>query len=224
MLLKDRDVEYLLIRPKVPDRCKIVFLLHGFAQRASHMMNLIGKSIAKNIPNAYICSINGFHKCKGFEDRRRYDWLRYDGKIWDKNAIQHTANKTSILLTGFIEDRLKEFNLAYKDFAFVGFSQGTRVSLHVALRMNQKCAGVLGYSGALSLPGMIADELKSKPQILLIHGDNDKILQPSESILAANLLRNLGVQVDVNILQNLEHTINKDGVELGIKFLRKIFS
>jgi len=229
MLLKNNDagIEYLLQKPHCNDQKKnkkIAFLLHGFAQRASHMMNMVGKQISKEIPNTYVCSINGFHACKGYEGKKRYDWLRYDGYNWDKDSIQFTANKTAKILEVFIDHALEEYDLEYKDFVLVGFSQGTRVSLHTALRLKNSCAGVLGFSGALSLPEMLSKEVVSRPPVCLIHGDGDEVLPLTESVMAKKSLEEVGISVELEIIEDLGHTVNEKALNKGLEFLRKVLS
>jgi pimeloyl-ACP methyl ester carboxylesterase len=50
------------------------------------------------------------------------------------------------------------------------------IALHVALRRAQAAAGVVGFSGALLGPERMAGELRSKPPVLLIHGDADSVV------------------------------------------------
>lgn len=201
---------------------KLVFMFHGFAQRASHMANILGKKFSETLPQLCIYSLNGLHECKGFEGKRRYDWLSYD-ENWSINSIQKSIKNTSDVINNFINDKLKEHNLSNKDLALVGFSQGARVALHVGLTRNEACAGILGYSGALSLPQYLAKQVQAKPEVMLIHGDEDKILPCEESINAAEILNNLDVQTSVKIITDLEHKINERGVDIGTEFLKRIF-
>ncbi len=51
-------------------------------------------------------------------------------------------------------------------------------SLYVALRRPEPIAAVLGYSGALLAPELLAAEIKSRPPVLLVHGDADQVVPP----------------------------------------------
>ncbi len=103
--------------------------------------------------------------------------------------------------------------------ALVGFSQGAMVALYVALRRPAPCAAVLSYAGALLGGESLADELRAKPPVLLVHGDADPIV-PYESLAAAvQTLGALGVPVRWHTARGVGHGIDPDSLALGGDFL-----
>jgi phospholipase/carboxylesterase len=74
----------------------------------------------------------------------------------------------------------------------VGFSQGTMMSLHVAPRRAEAVAGVVGFSGRLLGPELLADEVVVRPPVLLIHGDQDDVVPPQSLPEAAEGLQAAG--------------------------------
>src|SRR5690606_10503765 len=108
--------------------------------------------------------------------------------------------------------------------ALVGFSQGTMMSLHVGLRRLHPCAGILGYSGRLIAPDLLEAEIRSRPPILLIHGDADAVV-PFESLdHAVRALTQRGLPVRSHACPGLDHAIDQEGVLLGSRFLHEAFS
>lgn len=216
-------IDYICIRPQCKPK-KIIFLFHGYAQRASYMMNVLGKKLAMTFPEFVIYSLNGLHECKDYKGKKRYDWLYYNGEEdWNPEIAYNIANKNSKIINQFIESKILESELEYKDCALIGFSQGTRICLHMGLRMNSPCAAILGYSGALSFSLYTPKEIRVKPRIMLIHGDKDKIIPYQESIEAEKLLKLCKVNAQVRILSGVAHEISNEGVNIGAKFLADAF-
>ena len=61
------------------------------------------------------------------------------------------------------------------------------MALHVGLRRAVPPAAIVGYSGVFVLPekakaDAVAGEIKSKPPVLLIHGDQDELI-PVQALL-----------------------------------------
>ena len=71
----------------------------------------------------------------------------------------------------FLDEKMAEHGLDESKTALVGFSQGTMMALHVGLRRAKPLAGIVGFSGMLAGPDVLKDEIKSRPPVLLTHGD-----------------------------------------------------
>jgi phospholipase/carboxylesterase len=83
-------------------------------------------------------------------------------------------------------------------------------------------AGILGYSGLLMAPELLGAHLKSKPPVLLIHGDADTVV-PSASLGEAEAaLKRHGVPVETAMRRGLAHGIDPHGLALGQKFLQRV--
>ena len=76
-------------------------------------------------------------------------------------------------LDAFIDEELQKRGLNENDAALVGFSQGTMMALYVGLRRARPFAGIIGYSGRLVAAHLLAEELRSRPPVLLVHGTDD---------------------------------------------------
>src|SRR5690606_12725472 len=97
------------------------------------------------------------------------------------------------LLDPFLDEQLAAHGLPPDRLALVGFSQGTMTALHVGLRRRSAPACILGYSGRLLAPELLAAECTSRPPVLLVHGDADEVV-PFESLAQAEQgLRAAGV-------------------------------
>jgi phospholipase/carboxylesterase len=98
------------------------------------------------------------------------------------------------------------------------------MSLHVAPRRQRPAAAVVGYSGRLIAPDLLPQEIKSRPRVLLVHGDADPVV-PFQSLReAVNVLELVGIEVTAERRPRLAHAIDEEGLELGGHFLAGAFA
>ncbi len=129
---------------------------------------------------------------------------------------------TAPILNGFLDDTLERFGLADRDLAFIGFSQGTFMSLYVAPRRPRACAGVVGFAGALIGAQELPSEIRSRPPVLLIHGDADTVMPSDAMGMAAKNLARAGIEVETHLRPGVGHGIDPTGLELAARFLTKV--
>ncbi len=95
------------------------------------------------------------------------------------------------------------------------------MALHVALRRARACAAVIGYSGALVAPELLAGEIESRPPVLLVHGDADEVVPFSSLAAAQQALRENGLSVHSEPRPGLGHGIDETGLQLGAAMLQR---
>jgi phospholipase/carboxylesterase len=105
----------------------------------------------------------------------------------------------------------------------IGFSQGTMMALHVGLRRATPLAGIVGFSGMLAAPEALATEIRSKPPVLLVHGDSDEMLPAVLTQRAAHTLQENGVEVGVHIAKGVGHGIDQTGLSHCARFVLDAF-
>jgi phospholipase/carboxylesterase len=107
--------------------------------------------------------------------------------------------------------------------ALVGFSQGAMMSMYVSLRRAKPVAGVVAYSGRLFAAEALASEMKSKPKMLLVHGDVDQVVEPEAHPQALSALQAAGVIAEGMLRRGLGHGIDAEGLTRGGEFLKAAF-
>jgi phospholipase/carboxylesterase len=199
------------------DAGELVILLHG---RGADGDDLIGLAplFAQTLPNAAFVAPNAPYTCDAGPG---YQWFASPPDT-DPAARLGEIRATAEIVNTFIDDELARHGLADDRLALVGFSQGTMMSLFVAPRRENPCAGILGYSGRLDSPDALAAEIKSRPPVTLVHGDQDPLLPASLMIDAAAALSANGVEVSSHLRPGLGHGIDEEGLRLGMAFLRRI--
>jgi phospholipase/carboxylesterase len=78
---------------------------------------------------------------------------------------------------------------------------------------------IVGFSGALIGGDRLADEIVSRPPVLLIHGDADDLVPVEAMFGAAQGLGAAGVAVQWHVSRGAGHTIAEDGLALAGSFL-----
>ena len=74
--------------------------------------------------------------------------------------------------------------------------------------------------GRLFAPERLATELRSRPKILLVHGDRDEVVLPESLLQAYAALVQAGVPVEEMLRPGLGHGIDAEGLAAGGEFLR----
>ena len=191
---------------------QMIFFLHGWGSDGNDLIQ-IAHIWKKEIKNTTYFAPNGPETCPHNPSGRQWFDILTENKEKMHNGIENSFS----LLINYIDHQLNKYNLGKEDFFLVGFSQGTMLSLHTALR--RKCKGVVGYSGALlesSLP-----EKVTKTDILLIHGNLDNVVPAERMKQAEKKLQNFNINIKTKIYENLEHSINEEGLLLGSDFIKK---
>jgi phospholipase/carboxylesterase len=140
---------------------------------------------------------------------------------WTEAAMLEGAKTAFPLVDNYLDKLLKATGLTDADMCLVGFSQGTMMSLYVAPRRRNACAGVLGYSGALLGGRDLKNANIHKIPTCLIHGDADTVVPVSAWHQATNTLKDADFPVTGEVIPGLAHGISDGGIKTGLEFLRE---
>jgi len=194
----------------------LVVLLHGIGADAFDLIPL-AKHWALTLKKTKFYSLHAPYPCR----------LTSFGKQWfdledrDQTRILKEIELVKPMIITFLKKKLKDYNLQYKDLILVGFSQGTMVALNLTLTMKEEVRGVLGYSGGVILTKSGKIEIISKPNICLVHGKNDEVVPKKMMETTKIILKDNNIDVDTHLIENLGHSIDQNGLEIGQNFLVK---
>ena len=196
----------------------LVVLLHGYGADGNDLIGL-APVLAPLMPDAVFHAPNAPYPCEG--NPFGYQWFGISRL--DPAVAAAGVRAAAPFVESFLDDTLAQYGLDESNTALVGFSQGTMMALHVGLRRPKQLAGIVGFSGMLAGPEVLKDEIKSRPPILLAHGDSDEMLPHVLTERAAEALRQNGVEVGVHIAEGVGHGINDTALSHAARFLLEAF-
>ncbi|MEO0912106.1 MAG: prolyl oligopeptidase family serine peptidase, partial [Pseudomonadota bacterium] len=140
-------------------------------------------------------------------------WLDGSTEVEAGIAMAAAVDKFST----FLDEVAEAEGIAPENTILLGFSQGTMMSLHVGPRRKAAFAGIIGFSGRLLQPSALAAEIKTKPPILLIHGDQDDVVPYSSMAEAETGLKAAGLSVETHTSPGTGHGIAPDGLSKALQ-------
>jgi phospholipase/carboxylesterase len=196
---------------------QLVVLLHGVGADGNDLIGL-APYWAPALPDAEFVSPDAPFPC----DMAPYGRQWFSLQNRSAEAILAGVRAAAPILDAFLDDALAQRGLDPSKLALVGFSQGTMMSLYVGPRRAKALAGIVGYSGALIGAETLAEDIRTRPPVLLVHGDADEIVPPQAFPLAVAGLRSAGVAVEELICPGVGHSIDEAGLRRGGEFLRRV--
>lgn len=166
---------------------QVVVLLHGYGSNGADLISL-APMWRQQLPDALFVAPNAPERCPGAPGGYQW-WALHD---LSRPALAAGARHAAPVLDAWLDGLLAEHGLDESKMVLAGFSQGTMMALHIGVRRARTLAGILGYSGMIAGPSLDPAEVRSKPPVLLIHGDADGIVPLSAYRHARAELERLG--------------------------------
>jgi phospholipase/carboxylesterase len=200
---------------------QLVVFLHGYGADGNDLID-IGRAWQPQLPHTAFVSPHAPEPCAQAPSGRQ--WFPLANR--DPHERWRGATTAAPALERFLEAELARRNLPPSALALVGFSQGTMMALHVGLRRATAPLAIVGYSGLLITPPnpdpeQLAAEIKSRPPILLIHGDRDDRIPLDAMFQAADTLAAFDVPVEWHLSAGIGHGIDQEGLRHGGEFLAR---
>jgi phospholipase/carboxylesterase len=197
----------------------MVVLLHGYGSNGDDLIGL-APYWRDALPRTIFLAPNAPQVCPGAHGG--YQW-------WPLTDLSPEGRASGVRQSGpalnaYLDAQLARYGLSDGQLALVGFSQGTMMALQVGPRRTKSLAGVLGYSGMLVDPGALAAEVRTKPPVLLIHGDADPMVPFTAMSQAEAALAAAGFKIETHTARGLGHGIDDAGLRLGQQFLGEVLA
>ncbi|MEH6525644.1 MAG: dienelactone hydrolase family protein [Sneathiella sp.] len=211
----------------------LIILLHGYGADGDDLIGL-AQYWQKDFPDTAFVAPNAPEPCELSPFGRQWFSLeRYDPDLQRRDPVAGAkvfasmidgARSAQRVVDQFIGKETSEHRLSLSETVLVGFSQGTMVSLYAGLREQVTPAGILGYSGALVGDDKLSEEIKCRPPVCLIHGEEDDIVPFPALSRATKTLSDLNVNVAAHSCPGLGHGINEQGLNIGQSFIKSVLS
>ena len=206
-----------IIKPEEHEKIEnAVILLHGYGGDGKDisMLTLNWKRFLKNTiflcPDAHeVCNINP----SGFQ------W--FDLSDDNPERILVESKKAENKIKQYIDEIKLEYNLKNSEICISGFSQGCMMSINVGLTFNESFNCIVGFSGKIIEKKDLSSRIKSKTNILLLHGDSDPIVPPNNLLDAKDFLIRHKINVETLMIKNCDHYIPIEASSAALNFIKK---
>ena len=197
----------------------VVVFLHGYGANGVDLLGL-ADPLGEHMPDTLFIAPDAPERCPGSPLGFQWfpiPWL--DGSSEDE--ARRSMDAAIEDLNAFLDALMVDEDILPEQLALFGFSQGTMMSLHVGPRREDALAGIVGFSGRLLEPDLLVDEVKTKPPVLLVHGDQDEVVPPQSLSEAAVGLEKAGFkEVFAHVMKGTAHGIAPDGLSVALAFMR----
>lgn len=196
-----------------------MIFLHGYGADGADLVGL-AEPLAPHMPDTAFFAPDAPEQCAINPGGRQWfplPWLDGSDPAEAEAGMQRAADD----LEAYLDDLLEEERLEPDRVVLFGFSQGTMMTLQVGLRRATPFAGLVCFSGRLLNPELLEDEIRSRPPVLLIHGDLDDVVPPQSMPEAAQALQGLGIDVYAHVMKGTAHGIAPDGLSVALAFMRE---
>ncbi|UTO55156.1 dienelactone hydrolase family protein [Neoehrlichia mikurensis] len=189
----------------------LVVLLHGRGATGDNLIS-IAPAMSKIIPRSQFIAPNAH-----INYNVGYAWFLSDSLRED--IIFHEMKKSVKIVNNFIDKQLQKLGLSDKRLSLVGFSQGAMLAMHIAL-CRKLCSAVVSYSGAILCPNLLKCEIISKPNMCIIHGNEDYVVPFTYFNHCMTFLNDNGITAEYHEIKGLDHSINAEGIKIGADFIK----
>ena len=207
------------VEPQSGETRSAVIFLHGYGANGADLLSL-GEILGPHMPDTLFIAPDAPEACAGAPMGFQWfpiPWIDGSSEEMAADGLRRAAADLDAFLDGVMVDE----DLLPEQVALFGFSQGTMMALHVAPRREDPVAAIVAFSGRLLQPELLADEVKCRPPVLLVHGDADEVVPVQSLPEAAEALQKAGwTEVYAHIMKGTGHGIAQDGLEVALAFLR----
>lgn len=197
----------------------VVVFLHGYGANGADLLGL-ADPLAEHLPDTLFVAPDAPETIPMMPTG--YQWFPIP---WIDGSSEEEAHRGLVAaaedLNAFLDALMVDEDVLPEQVVLFGFSQGTMMALHVAPRREDEIAGIVGFAGRLLQPELLADEVVSRPPVLLVHGDADDVVPPQSLPEAAEALQSAGwKEVYAHVMKGTAHGIAPDGLSVALAFMR----
>ncbi len=207
------------VDPRSGSLRSVVVFLHGYGANGADLLGL-AEPLGEHLPDTLFLAPDAPERCAGAPFGFQWfpiPWIDGSSEEESERGIMAAAAD----LDAFLDAVMVDEDVLPEQMVLFGFSQGTMMSLHVAPRRPDPVAGIVAFSGRLLAPDLLADEVVSRPPVLLVHGDQDDLVPVQSLPEAAEALQNAGwTDVYAHIMKGTGHGIAPDGLSVALAFMR----
>ena len=193
-----------------------IILLHGYGGDGKEI-SMLTLNWKRFLPNTIFLCPDGHEECP--INPSGYQW--FDLTRDNLQYILEQSKKAEQKLHQFINEVKAKYNLKNSQICLSGFSQGCMMSINLGLTAEENFNCIIGFSGKIINKDNISKRIKSKTKMLLIHGDQDVVVQPNSLLEAKDFLQRNKVSIETKMIKNCEHHISIEASSIALNYLKK---
>ncbi|SQA78878.1 Carboxylesterase 2 [Capnocytophaga ochracea] len=188
---KKLPLEYVIREPQVrTKRSPVIFMLHGYGSNEEDLF-----SFADELPKEYtIISLRAPYNLTSFG----YAWYMIN---FDEDQAYWSDNEQAIesreLIMRCIDEACKVYDLDTRNINLLGFSQGSILSMAIAISYPKKIRRVIALSGYLNediLKDGYKKENHSATHFYVSHGTSDQVIPVEWDRKTPEFLKSIGAK------------------------------
>ena len=188
----------------------LVILLHGYGADGNDLIGL-APVLAPLMPDVVFHSPNAPYPCEG--NPMGFQWFGISRL--DPAVAAAGVRSAAPFVDRFLDETMAQYGLDESKTVLIGFSQGTMMALDAGLRRRPTVGCVVGYSGLLARPDILAAAPRPTPPIVLVHGDADEVVPVDFLFAATEALAAAEIPVEWHLAPGLGHGIDPAGLAIG---------
>ena len=209
-----------IIRPDENVKIKnAVILLHGYGGDGKDI-SMLSLNWKRHLPNTIFICPNGHETCS--INPSGYQW--FDLTKDEPDYILEQTIKAEKKLNQFIDEIKKEFTLENNKICLSGFSQGCMMSINLGLTSENEFNCIVGFSGKIINKDDLRSRKKISTKILLIHGDSDQVVPPSNLLEAKDFFIRCNIEIETHLIKNCDHHIPVEASSIALNYISKKFN
>jgi len=196
-----------------------ILLFHGYGGDGKDISSLT-YNWKRFLPNTIFLCPDGHEVCP--VNSSGFQW--FDLTKDDPKYIIEQSLKAEKVIHKFIKEVKDEYQLNNSKICLSGFSQGCMMSINIGLTSDENFNCIVGFSGKIIDKENLSQRITSKTKILLLHGELDTVVSPSNLLEAKDFLLRKKIEVETNMIPNCEHHIPIKASSIALNYLKKNFS
>ncbi len=213
--------ETLSYVPENPEKALII--IHGYGQSGDKLQWMTNR-LKKDLENTAFY----YPTAPDRAPHQGYQWFvipvfgaeMADIKMYER--MLNDAVDNVVVLHDLVDEIHNDLKIPYENIDVAGFSQGGLMALLTGLTNPNHIGRVVSLSGVplLLTEDFTEDMIISEPDILLIQGDNDRVIPINSIYMTKQTLEGLGFQPEDETIRGMGHEINPVAQQKMIEFLR----
>ena len=206
----------IILEPEKEKIKSAIILLHGYGGDGKDI-SVLSLNWKRHLPNTVFICPDGYEKCQ--INPAGFQW--FDLNTEDLKTIIEGSKRAEKKLFDFIKEVKEKYDLKNSQICICGFSQGCMISINLGLTSTKPFNCIVGFSGKIIDKSDIQKRIISKTKFLLIHGNDDDVVSPTNLLEAKDFLLRNNIETTSHMIKDCGHHISIESSSLALNFIKK---